>query len=133
MRFGAYIILLLSISFPLYYFGFSNVGFTELGLTPLPIGCADGDIYCNDPANRDGSNVLGIMIAVVAGASILVGLISGYSAIYIVPILILIAILNFFVFPLNFLYNYPELTVPALAVFNVLTVLASTDFIKGRV
>lgn len=75
------------------------------------------------------------MLLMIAAAGILSSLLLGFSAIYVMAIIILLAILNFFVFPFGIFINDaiidPYLQLPLLFVFNVLTVLGFTDFVRG--
>ncbi len=128
MRYSTYMLLLFSISLVLYYFGYGPVVniFSEHD-QPISIGCPEGDPYCTDQ-----STVIGAIFLVLLGAAALVALVTNFSAMYVIPILLLMATLNFFIFPLNFIYSAPDLLkVPLFTFFNVITVLAVLDFIRG--
>jgi hypothetical protein len=92
----------------------------------------------NDPlcSNEDNSTIVGAIVGLIglAGA-VLVGLLSGFSAIYILALVIVVAILNFFVFPIGIFITpeviAPEIGYPILFVFNIIEVLAITDFVRG--
>lgn len=129
MRLTGYILLLFSISLVLYYLGYGPIIniFTERGAQPLSITCETGETFCTD-----STVVLGAIIAVTLGASVLVTLVAGFSAIYIVPLLLLIALLNFVMFPFDFIMSAPEaISIPILTLFNILTVLAVLNFVRG--
>jgi hypothetical protein len=139
MRFGAFAILMFSISLVLYLMGYGPMVtvFGEQGETPLSLNCPNGEVSCTDTNSVLGSFINVIVTGGAAvGIGLLVAFISGYSATYVIPILIIIAALQFFVFPLNFLMSegIPDIiAIPALFFFNILTVLAALHFVRGGV
>lgn len=129
MRFVAYVIMLFSFSVILYYMGYGPIItiFEEKGAAPLSISCPAGNPFCTDT-----TVVIGAMIFIILSAGILVTLVSGFSSFYIVPLLLLIAVLNFVIFPFNFIMSAPtELAVPVMVFMNILTVLAVLNFVRG--
>ncbi len=102
MRFVAYVIMLFSFSVILYYMGYGPIItiFEEKGAAPLSISCPAGNPFCTDT-----TVVIGAMIFIILSAGILVTLVSGFSSFYIVPLLLLIAVLNFVIFPFNFIVS----------------------------
>lgn len=129
MRFVAYVILLFSISLVLYYMGYGPIVsiFGTRGAEPLSISCPQDDVFCTDT-----TVVIGAMIFIILSAGVLVTLVSGFSSFYIVPLLLLIAVLNFVVFPFNFIMSAPSsLAVPVMVFMNILTVLAVLNFVRG--
>lgn len=140
MKFSTYIWFLFAVCLVLYYLQYYPmvVYFADNGQSIVNIECAEGDQFCQNEARAEfyrTSTVFGAMLLVIAGAGIaLVALITGYSAIYIIPLLILMAILNFVVFPLGFVLDptIPEfLKYPIAVFFNLMTVLATVSFIRG--
>lgn len=131
MRFAAYIILMFSITTSLYFLGYQPIALQYIGMgsTPTKIACPTGDPTCTDT-----TVIIGAMFAVLILAAGLLTLITGFSAIYVIPIFILLAILNFFILPLNFLVTVQEplIKYPILGLLNILTVLAVTNFIRGN-
>jgi membrane-bound ClpP family serine protease len=93
------------------------------------------DPFCRSTQNSNNNSVLGLMLLIIGAAGILAGLLLGFSAIYVMAIVILIGIMNFFVFPYGIFINTailpPELGLPLLFFFNVLTVLGISDFVRG--
>jgi hypothetical protein len=70
-------------------------------------------------------------------ASAATAMILGFSALFVIPIVMLIALLNFLVFPLSFLVTAPNdpvasaFYVPFVVFMNILCVLALASFIRG--
>lgn len=129
MRFTAYIILLFSISLSLYFLGYQPIAvqFLAQGSTPVHINC-EGQAVC-----QDQNVILGSVFFFLIASAALITLVTGFSAIYVIPIFILLAILNFFILPLNFMMSVQEplIKYPILALLNMLTVLAVSNFIRG--
>ena len=136
MRFATYVFLLLSISIVFYFLGNTSI------LSDILSRQGDKPI---DPANilgllaseilSGGLNTLGPLIGVASIAAV-VSLLGGYSATFIIPLLILLIVLNYTIFPLSFLLS-PDLPalikIPLWVTFNILTILALLDFVRGRV
>lgn len=142
MKFFNYIILIFCITAFLYWMNYTSavIVFMERGSSTVSIECADGDQFCSNTENAEiykRTSVLGAILIMISAAGIaLVALISGYSALYIIPAIILIAILNFVVFPMSFVLDpaIPEIIAYPLAVlFNILTVVAAVAFVRGDV
>lgn len=138
MRLSAYLILLFSVGLILYFMGYAPIIniFNAKGASPLSISCPNTDKYCQQNNATNTGVVLGASILAILGATALGSLIIGYSAIFIIPIVLLIGLLNFFVFPLNFMMDpsFPDIIkYPVLAFFNILTVLAVLNFVRGGV
>jgi len=143
MRFTAYIILLFMISLSFYFLGFGPMVtlFDEKGNLGLRIVCdaptPDSETAIQDALLCDDPNVvLGSAFAWILLAGAFAALMTGFAAIYFIPILLLLAFLNFFIFPLDFIFSgsgvMPDLLkVPLIAFFNVLMVLAIANFIRG--
>jgi hypothetical protein len=130
MRFTAYIIFVFSVSLVLYFLGYGPIVnvFNSRGGSILNIDCPEGTPFCTD-----NNVILGAIFSVVllaVGALIL--LITGFSAMYIIPAVILIAVLNFLIFPFDFIFSAPTyISVPIVAFFNIISVLAVLNFIRG--
>ena len=131
MRFAAYMIFLFSISTVLYFMGYQPVAvdYISKGSQPYKITCPDTNPTCQDP-----TVILGAMFAVLVLAAALITLITGYSAIYVIPIFLVLAVINFFLLPLNFLMTIEEplIKYPVMGLFNILTVLAILNFVRGQ-
>jgi len=138
MRFAAYVILLFSISAMAYFFGFPSIllylyennGSGNLDMTSFINSMADTIL---NPENGTATLLLGGIILASTLATFLGG---GYLAVYLVPMLILMAVLNLVVFPLSFIFDAAlplEFKVLISGFFNVLTVLAAVGFIRGNV
>lgn len=129
MRFVAYTILLFSIAVVLYYMGYGPIVdiFNQRGGSPISISCPSDNLFCSDT-----TVIFGAIIFVILSAGAFVALISGFSSMYVVPLLILMAVLNFVIFPFNFIMSAPsELSIPVIVLMNVLTVLAVINFVRG--
>ena len=76
-----------------------------------------------------------IQLGVVATAAVVVTLLTGFGAIYIFPILFLLVVLNYIIFPLSFVFDasMPDiLKILLVAFFNMLTVLFIMNFVRGQ-
>jgi len=134
MRFEAYVIFMLCIATV-----FSMIGLTEPLYTLYD--AQDGQfIKLNSPSDSSEDNFFNILIFGIAGAvgivAVAIALITGYSAMFIIPLVMVFLILNFFVFPFSTIFNtpgMPEIVGYLLVVFfNGITVLAVMSFIRGR-
>jgi hypothetical protein len=151
MRFSAYVLFMLAISLPLYYLGYSNVmnefttpkamnanGTSNISFVnqSIPITCPTGDPYCQQQQQNQTqpSLYLPFLTLLLGGAAVLVILLSGFSAMYVVPALILVAILNFVILPYGFVMDQSIPTIisyPLAFILNTVTILAVVDFIRG--
>lgn len=88
------------------------------------------------------AGVLGVLIA----AAGLVAIYTGFSAMYVIPMLILLAIANLLIFPVNFFIDSSCTAIdssavctpgllgfPILLFLNIITILAFVEFIRGQV
>lgn len=137
MRFFGYVILLFSISAFLYLMGYGPIykyfgqdpgdtSHSDRG-TPYKVACPASNIFCTDT-----TILIGVMIAAVLGAGALVALGGGFAAFYIVPLILLIALLNFVIFPFDFVFMLPApLSVILVVLLNILTVFALLSFTRG--
>jgi hypothetical protein len=127
-----------AISLVFYFMGFTSVlGYmadnheTQFGSLFMPLACEEG----TDCDTNDNALLNLIITSVSIGAlGIVIALFTGYSAVYLVPILLLIAILNLVVFPISFIFD-PSMSefikIPLVMFFNVMTILAIVNFIRG--
>jgi len=78
---------------------------------------------------------MSVLIGMTLVAGTVGALFGGFGSMYIIPMIILAAILNWFVFPLGFIVGtgvLPDfLSVPLVVVFNVLMILAVVTFVRG--
>lgn len=135
MRFVAYVMLLFCVSLMLYFMGYRPIIdlFNAKGSGILAISCpVDPSNPTAIPICTNQDYVMGAVFLFILGATGLVALMSGFAALYVIPMLLLMAVLNFFIFPLNFIFGAPELLrIPVLAFYNIITVLAAMNFIRG--
>lgn len=136
MRFAAYIVLLFSISVMFWMFGYPSA------IMYLYTQSAE---EATDPAALIflmASNLLnseaGIVLLGLTGVAVILAafLSGGFIAMFIVPMIIMMAVLNFLVFPLSFLFDASlpmEIRVIGVLFFNMLTVLATLSFVRGSV
>lgn len=153
--FTAYVILLFCISLALYFVGYTSPllqyyncqGQNSLSGTDIVQG--SGHAIQNCPGVANGTQSAGIANAFINDTTglILIGFVAliasgiisnllgqGYSAIYIIPLLILMAVLNLVVFPMSFITQsaMPDiLKIILIVFFNLLTVLAIISFVRG--
>jgi hypothetical protein len=143
MRLSTYLALLFSISLVFYLMGFPTVAsiVAESGSSPLSImGVGDSDEVINDISTNSGSSqntILGVIFGGTVFIAVgILSLILGFSAIYIIPLLILIGMLNYFVFPIGIIFasaEMPEvLSVSILFFYNFITVMAIITFVRGN-
>lgn len=136
MRLTAYVILLFSLMVSAYFLGYQPIGLTILdqiyntqggqGLTLQTIFTAMAN------ATLDSQGTISAALALGAIAAVTTSLAVGFSSIYILPMVILIGIFNLLVFPFSFLLDMPQvIAVPIVVLFNILTVLTVTNFIRG--
>lgn len=137
VRFSTYALFMTALTIILYFMGSPSI------ITALQAsnswGSAINPTCDNDPlcASKSNNNsIVGAMLAGVALAGVaLAGFLLGFSAIYVLALVIVIAILNFFVFPIGIFITPevidPYIGFPLLFLFNVIEVLAITDFVRG--
>jgi hypothetical protein len=141
MRFSAYIIFMLCITLVLYFMGFQGMGLTDAMGQPLSISSIIPNIITNLFA-PNGSGIVNLVVSIVGGT--IIAALSGFSAIYIVPLAMIMLTLNYFILPTSFLYNGAcaagvqcvslipgPLKLPLFLLFNTLLVLSILDFTRG--
>jgi len=137
VRFSTYVIFMTMLSVMLYFMGSPSIitalqASNSWGAAINPT--CDNDPLCSNAANN--ATIVGAIVGLIglAGA-VLVGLLAGFSAIYILALVIVVAILNFFVFPIGIFITPtvidPYIGLPIIFLFNVIEVLAITDFVRG--
>jgi hypothetical protein len=75
-----------------------------------------------------------VIVLIVGGLGIGIGMLLGFSAMFVIPVVLAWAFINLFVFPFSFLLDpaFPaEVVIPVTAFLNVLTGLALLNFIRG--
>ena len=63
------------------------------------------------------------------------GLMTGFSAMFVIPALILMAFAQYFIFPISFLFDNtidPMVRIPLIFLLNMVMVFAVVDFIRGK-
>lgn len=141
MRFSAYIVFMTCITIVLYLMGFRGMGLTDALGQPLTVDNIIPNLVSNFFSNIGGGIVQ--LVASLIGGTIIAAL-SGFSAIYIVPLAMIMFALNYFVIPTSFIYSgtcavgvqcvslIPEpLKLPLFLLLNVLLVLSILDFSRG--
>ena len=139
VRFSAYVIFMAC---------FSVITFFILGpcstIGGLMLASASNSSSCTSLGNPQElsitsfmqNNMLGVLsLAITTAVCLAILYVSGFSIIYIVPILLIQALLSFFIFPFGLFLNSSLLPnaigIPLIFIFNVLMILAVADFIKG--
>jgi len=141
MRLTAYLVLMLCISITFYWLGYSSA-YSALKLTydqqtALTGGSAMdiGAIITFIATQATSNPAMSVLIGMTLVAGTVGALFGGFGSMYIIPMIILAAILNWFVFPLGFIVGtgvLPDfLSVPLVVVFNVLMILAVVTFVRG--
>lgn len=149
MRFSAYVLLLLAISISLYFLGYKSIVMdfltpktafsgngTSITYTPgtqaIPISCPTGNTYCSGQPND--ANPMWFFFLILLGAGGFTALLLGFSAMFVIPAFILLAIANLVIMPYSFITQSGMplfISVPLMVIFNIITVLAIVDFLRG--
>ena len=134
MRLTNYIMLWLAIVLVFYFLGYPpaiinviNASFTAGGTLDIKLTLV---AMFNAIASADGLAALGIS----AIAALALTFLSGFGAIYIIPIFIIIVVFNIFAFPVSSIITpgTPDIVrIPLLLFFNVLLLLTAITFIRG--
>jgi hypothetical protein len=148
MRLASYLVLLFSLSLVFYFLGYQSPLMQLLNNQ----GCSQAQIDAAEAAgtslncsltvssflqvlasNMTSDNALGALLGIaVVGAAVLL---TGFGAIYIVPLLMLLAFFNYVVFPISFILDPalpPIIKYPLAVFFNLLTILAIVSFVRGN-
>jgi len=136
MRFAAYVILMICIASVFYLMGLDTPLVSLYDAQDgqfIKLNCPPGD---EDACDDTFLKMLAVTISLgVLGFVVL--LISGQAAMFVIPIMLVFVILNFFVFPFSTIFEaaaMPGEVAALLVVFlNGLTVLALMSFIRGGV
>jgi len=140
MRLVAFVILMFSMAVVFYFMGFQS--------PLLSVYSAQGGQNINPASflqllgqsilnNAAAAGLLGLAIAATSVAALIL---SGYSAIYLIPIIFLGAVLNLLVFPISSVLGQcnttacstpPELSIPLIVFFNLLWLLTLLGFARG--
>lgn len=137
MRFSTYAIFMTVLTLILYFMGLPTVA--SMLYSSNSWGGAINPTCNNDPlcsGTQNSTSIVGVILFGIGLAGVaLAGFLLGFSAIYVLALVIVVAILNFFVFPIG-IFITPEIIdpyigLPILFFFNVLEVLAITDFVRG--
>jgi hypothetical protein len=113
-----------------------NVFEQEKGVTILSFANSDcahnGSTNLADPACSDNKTLLGLFLGFMTIALIFIGFITGFSAIYYLPIVFLISVFTFFIFPFDFILSAPApLSYILVALTNIFMVMSGLSFIRG--
>jgi hypothetical protein len=138
-----YISILFAITLVFYLGGYTPIGTQLLEVTGNGNNSGILDVASSgeidntiNPTTEDESQkaVLTTMMLTIGGAVVLLSFLLGFSAIYIIPLLMLFSILNFFVFPMSAVLDpmMPiEIKVILIFFYNTITVMACITFIRG--
>lgn len=135
MRFGAYIVLVISMSVVFYFLGYTSIAsnlMNKQGDQFLSPQCPTDTPDCNTGVIDKIILLGGVALAGTAIAS----LIGGFGVLYIIPMLILMAILEYFIFPFSFIIDNsldPMIGTPLILFLNMFTILSIVNFIRGGV
>lgn len=137
MKMSSYLLLMFSMSLVLYLLGYTSVFNLALDNQHAEVGNDNGFIQQKDVLTRladlmlSGSGLTILIGGVIAG---LVGtLLGGHGAPYVIKLVMLLAFVNLFVFPLSFIFDPSTPTLlsqPVLYFFNLITVLSVVEFVK---
>jgi hypothetical protein len=149
MRFETYVMLLFSLSVVFFFLGYQSPLMQVLnnqGCTTAQIAAAEAagtSLNCTITpssflsilaSNMTSDNAIAALLGIaVIGAAVLL---SGFGAIYIIPLMMLLAFLNYVVFPISFIFD-PALPAlikyPLVVFFNLLMILSVVSFTRGSV
>jgi hypothetical protein len=149
MRLETYIMLLFSITIVFYFLGYqsplmqvlTNQGCTQaqidaaaLAGTSLNCSITPASFLTVLASNMTSDNAIAALLGIaVIGAAVLL---SGFGAIYIIPLMMLLAFMNYVVFPISFIFD-PLLPAiikyPLIVFFNLLMILSIVSFTRGNV
>jgi len=147
MKFAAWLFLTVSMALILYYLGYTPIiPLIEGGDNGKFLANANNSVVISQCSNLSMSGCEQIPVRGNGGATIsftnlaiwgLIGAVGlfaayivGFSAIYIIPLAILGILVNFFIFPWSFIINTP-FEIPGMVIFNVITLLAVLNFVRG--
>jgi hypothetical protein len=134
MRLSNYVMLMFAITVIFYFLGYPPLLlrlFDSQGQF-IDIGTLLKRLF-DSIATLSALATLGISLA----AAVLLTYFSGFGAIYILPLFLLVGFFNFFVFPVSFLLDPANVAMPLevniilQVFFNVITILTIIDFIRG--
>lgn len=149
MRLETYIMLMFSISIVFYFLGYTsplmmvlnNQGCTQAQIdaaaiagTSLSCSITPSSFLTVLASNMTSDNAIAALLGIaVIGAAVLL---SGFGAIYIIPLMMLLAFMNYVVFPISFIFD-PLLPAiikyPLIVFFNLLMILSIISFTRGSV
>jgi hypothetical protein len=146
MRFSGFVFLTISFSLILYMMGYGpivplfengNGGqfLSSANNSVVATQCLNstGGIGCDGNSGQSGgeTSLTTILIGgLIIGSAAFVLLFANFSAIYIIPLIILGLILNFFILPWSFIIGTP-FEIPGMVIFNIITFLAFINFVRG--
>lgn len=148
MRLFSYIILLFSLSLVFFFLGYTS----PLSAVLANQGCTQAQIAAAQAAgtslncimdtqsfitalasNITSSTSLNTLLG-IAAVGFAISLLTGFTTIYLVPLIMLLVFLNYVVFPISFIADplLPDFVkIPLFVFFNILTVMAMVSFIRG--
>ncbi len=145
MRYSSYVLFMLAITIVFYFLGYSSVnnilmqrGITFFSITCPPYSDTSSETSASNPyplicPNTNGLIIIASFILAISFIGVLTFL-SGFSAVYVVAMVLLAVSVNFFVFPISsgiFDPNSSIISTILVVIFNTLLVLAVLDFVRG--
>lgn len=146
MRLSTYLALLIGINLIFYLAGYTPIGnqlvdnvIASDGSIDILSITASGDNYAEDtlePTTDEAKgSVLGILMMGIGVSFVILSLVIGFSALYIIPMVLLFGVVYLFVFPMSWILDpsMPEALIVIIAfVYNYLTLMAVLTFVRGQ-
>lgn len=131
MRLSAYVVLMFCIGAVMYLLGYTPV----MGPFAAKSGTSLTSLqyWVGDPVYNASSTPGGILLIVIAAAAVTLGLLAGFSSLYLIPIIIFATVaVNLFILPSSFFSIFPTpFDMLGFGLFNLLQVLAVLNFVRG--
>jgi hypothetical protein len=146
MRLSTYLAILIGINLVFYLAGYTPIGnqlvnqvITEDGSIDLWKITSSGDNYAGntlEPKTEEAqSSIVGIMMMGIGVSFIILSLVIGFSALYVIPLVFVFAVVYLFIFPMSWILDpsMPEALIVIIAfLYNYLTFMAVLTFVRGQ-
>jgi hypothetical protein len=135
MRFATYILLIFCMSVVAYWMGVTSpfwAAWEQQGEEAMGFESVMKVILGSITVNADVISAALLALVVTAIATSLLG---GFSATFVVPLLLLLAVAQYFILPISFLFDLTipiQMRAPLIFLLNMMMVLAIMDFIRGK-
>ena len=147
MRLTAFVIMMFSISLVMYFMGFqspilylwNNQGGTYM--QPQCVATNNSACLQSGAANIVGNALVPGGDTILAGLTglalvgVVASLLGGFSAVYILPLLIVSAVLGYLILPVSMLFSLamPDVVrIPLIVLYNILVVITVVGFVRGQ-